>query len=127
MFFRSYILVKSSYQDGGGKFLVDVVFSLVNEKNFNVNFNLNEKKMELKDMFVIEENVDESGGEGDEKYYYRYRDILDEQDSEGSEVESEVDIVVFRILNDVFGKFGGILGYEVYFNVGLRELLREFY
>lgn len=127
MFFRSYILVKSSYQDGGGKFLVDVVFGLVNEKNFNVNFNLNEKKMELKDMFVIEENVDESGGEGDENYYYRYRDILDEQDSEGSEVESEVDIVVFRILNDVFGKFGGILGYEVYFNVGLRELLREFY
>lgn len=124
---RSHISAKSSYQDGGGKSPVDVAFGLANEKNSNVNFNSNEKKMESKDMSVIEENADESGGEGDEKYYHRYRDILDEQDSEGSEVESEADIVVPRTLNDVSGKFGGIPGHEVHSNAGPRESPREFH
>lgn len=124
---RSHISAKSSYQDGGGKSPVDVAFGLANEKNSNVNFNSNEKKMESKDMSVIEENADESGGEGDEKYYHRYRDILDEQDSEGSEVESEADIVVPRTLNDVSGKFGGIPGHEAHSNAGPRESPREFH
>nr|XP_011413692.2 C2 domain-containing protein 3 [Crassostrea gigas] len=124
---RSHISAKSSYQDGGGKSPVDVAFGLANEKNSNVNFNSNEKKMESKDMSVIEENADESGGEGDEKYYHRYRDILDEQDSEGSEVESEADIVVPRTLNDVSGKFGGIPGHEAHSNIGPRESPREFH
>ncbi|KAK3100781.1 hypothetical protein FSP39_025242 [Pinctada imbricata] len=72
---------------------------------------------EQKDMSIIHENVEYEGsdGEGDEKYYHRYRDILDEQQknddsSDGESENEEGEIIMPRTLNDVSGKFGGIPG-----------------
>ncbi|XP_078324570.1 C2 domain-containing protein 3-like isoform X2 [Crassostrea virginica] len=121
---RSQISVKNGNQEVG-KSPVDMLWDKASEKNSNVNMNSDEKKMEPKDMFVIEENADESGGEGDEKYYHRYRDILDEQDSGASDEESEADVVVPRTLNDVSGKFGGIPGQDLH--AFTRESPREFH
>lgn len=121
---RSQMSGRNGNQDVDG----NVMFGIANENNSNnVNCNADEKKMGMKDMSVIEENADESGGEGDEKYYHRYRDILDEQDSEGSDDESEADVVVPRTLNDVSGKFGGIPGHEFRSMAGSRESPREFH
>ena len=55
---------------------------------------------------------DASDGEGDEKYYHRYRDVLDEQQKDDeSDSEGEVgEVIMPRTLNDVSGKFGGIPG-----------------
>jgi hypothetical protein len=115
---------RNGNQDVGG----NMIFGKANENNSdNVYFHSEEKKIGMKDMSVIEENADESGGEGDEKYYHRYRDILDEQDSEGSGDESEAEVVVPRTLNDVSGKFGGIPGHSIHLSTSPRDSPREFH